>query len=426
MARIIVQEEGSSKTIELTEAAISFGRGPDNRVVLQDKSSSRRQFQIEKVEAGYKMVDLESRNGTRVNEAFVNQALLKPGDRIRVGRAVVVFEDDSGPSPAPVAPPPPAKAPTPSPAGAASPGSPGPEETSPDPESPRRMTRRHKTTGRMNKAHIERRKEESTIKVVVIIVGLIGVMVLGLIVASSVGGEPPERRRARQAFQRAKELKDEDPKEALKLLDKVPSSVKDIYDDAQKLAVEIRGDIPTGIAAGPDSAEKKEFDRIYDFCELNRQNPTKHARMAEMCNAFKAKYPNSRWMRNINEYLALAKKSVTASKASGVVSAERESKAHLQANEFGLALGKVNNALKEYKDDLDARERLVRLHDEIVDKARVHFKAEHAKATDLEKKGNLPAARKTYNELIIKMGDGTVDELNDFCLIARAARDALN
>ena len=168
MARVIVQDDGEKRTVELTEPILTFGRGPDNRVVLQDKSSSRRQFQIERTDQGYKMVDLESRNGTRVNESFVNQALLKPGDRIRVGKAIVTFEDKTA-QPPPISTGPGTSKVTIAATAAVS-AKPGPDETSPDPESPRRFTRRHKGSRGGGKGDKRRHSEENIIKVVCIVV----------------------------------------------------------------------------------------------------------------------------------------------------------------------------------------------------------------------------------------------------------------
>jgi pSer/pThr/pTyr-binding forkhead associated (FHA) protein len=81
--------------VDLTDTISVAGRAPENRIVIDDKQSSRRHFQIEKVDIGFKLVDLESRNGTRVNDRSVNQALLRPGDKIQIGKHVLTFEDPS-------------------------------------------------------------------------------------------------------------------------------------------------------------------------------------------------------------------------------------------------------------------------------------------------------------------------------------------
>src|SRR5579862_9701420 len=114
MARLVISDGSSSRTVEL-EAITVAGRAPENKIVIDDKQASRRHFQIDRVEFGFKLVDLESRNGTRVNDRSVNQALLRPGDRIQIGHHVLTFEDPNFREPpaevvARLGPPPPAAA----------------------------------------------------------------------------------------------------------------------------------------------------------------------------------------------------------------------------------------------------------------------------------------------------------------------------
>jgi pSer/pThr/pTyr-binding forkhead associated (FHA) protein len=87
--------------VDLTEASTVAGRAPENKIVIDDKQASRRHFSIDKIEYGFKLVDLESRNGTRVNDRQVNQMLLRPGDRIVIGKYALTFEDPSFKEPPP-------------------------------------------------------------------------------------------------------------------------------------------------------------------------------------------------------------------------------------------------------------------------------------------------------------------------------------
>ena len=77
MGRLLIRDDNGERTLELGDGSLSFGRAPENKVVLADKECSRRQFQVERIESGFKLVDLESRNGTRVNGKLVNQHLLR-------------------------------------------------------------------------------------------------------------------------------------------------------------------------------------------------------------------------------------------------------------------------------------------------------------------------------------------------------------
>ncbi|MDX1683000.1 MAG: ATPase, T2SS/T4P/T4SS family, partial [Phycisphaeraceae bacterium] len=67
--------------------AITIGRADDNRIVLTDDHLvSRHHCVIELREEGVRVRDLDSRNGTKVNETEVREAWLEPGDEIRVGK----------------------------------------------------------------------------------------------------------------------------------------------------------------------------------------------------------------------------------------------------------------------------------------------------------------------------------------------------
>ncbi|MBI3267425.1 MAG: FHA domain-containing protein [Planctomycetes bacterium] len=96
MARIRIDFQGSVREMDLTEDVTVFGRGEENSVVLDDKQCSRKHCHIEKCEGKYKLVDLESRNGTKVNGSFVNQRVLQNEDMVEVGTAKVTFLSEAG------------------------------------------------------------------------------------------------------------------------------------------------------------------------------------------------------------------------------------------------------------------------------------------------------------------------------------------
>jgi hypothetical protein len=97
MPRVRVKDGDREEVREILGRVMTFGRSPDNHVILTDRECSRHHFYIEKVEYGFKMVDLESRNGTKTNGQFRNQHLLQGGDLISIGRAEIRFEDDGPP-----------------------------------------------------------------------------------------------------------------------------------------------------------------------------------------------------------------------------------------------------------------------------------------------------------------------------------------
>ena len=93
MAKVFYKDEKGDQSFDLRGSISTFGRGSDNDCILRDRELSRQHFQIERGEFGFKVVDLESRNGTRVNDNFMNQHLLRPGDRVQVGKLVLTFQD---------------------------------------------------------------------------------------------------------------------------------------------------------------------------------------------------------------------------------------------------------------------------------------------------------------------------------------------
>lgn len=80
----IVTPQGTHK-LPLTDDAITIGRHPDNVLVLQDHEASRFHCVIEKVPEGYRVRDLDSRNGTKLNGQPMRAAIMLPGDHVTVG-----------------------------------------------------------------------------------------------------------------------------------------------------------------------------------------------------------------------------------------------------------------------------------------------------------------------------------------------------
>ena len=75
----------------LGDAAIDVGRGSAAGLVLDADSVSRKHARIERFGGGHKMVDLGSTNGTYVNGVRVKEQILKDGDRIGIGKALLKY-----------------------------------------------------------------------------------------------------------------------------------------------------------------------------------------------------------------------------------------------------------------------------------------------------------------------------------------------
>lgn len=86
------------KVFPLGETEVSIGRDPSNQVSLLDSLVSRRHCVIRKEPEGFRLVDLESRNNTFVSGVPVRERVLAPGDQIRVGNSILMFQRTAGDS----------------------------------------------------------------------------------------------------------------------------------------------------------------------------------------------------------------------------------------------------------------------------------------------------------------------------------------
>jgi Nif-specific regulatory protein len=77
----------------LTDEVVSVGRDAANTIMLNDLSASRRHCLIERDGEGYRVLDLDSHNGTFVNELPVKVRALEPGDWIKIGNSNFLYLD---------------------------------------------------------------------------------------------------------------------------------------------------------------------------------------------------------------------------------------------------------------------------------------------------------------------------------------------
>ena len=117
MARLRLCESpgGALRTVELPGGELVVGREDACQVVILERSISRRHARLVEAEAGWRVYDEGSGNGTFVNGHRVREARLRNGDEVRFGMVQGWFEDAPPPGeteplptpPAPSAGPPP-------------------------------------------------------------------------------------------------------------------------------------------------------------------------------------------------------------------------------------------------------------------------------------------------------------------------------
>ncbi len=88
-----IDVDGEGRRLNFDGRPITIGRHPDNVVPIDDDRASRFHCVIELGEEGCVVRDLDSRNGTKVNERVTRQAVLRSGDVVRIGKTRFRFVD---------------------------------------------------------------------------------------------------------------------------------------------------------------------------------------------------------------------------------------------------------------------------------------------------------------------------------------------
>lgn len=81
------------KEIPLVQPQMWIGRRPHNSIVIDNPAVSGEHARIILEEGGYSIEDMASTNGTFVNDKRVDRHPLQDGDRIRIGKHVLVYAD---------------------------------------------------------------------------------------------------------------------------------------------------------------------------------------------------------------------------------------------------------------------------------------------------------------------------------------------
>lgn len=352
MARILIREGGAERTVDLLDPVTTFGRAPENKVVLQDKELSRRHFQIEKTDQGYKLVDLESRNGTRVNDRIVNQSLLNSGDLVQVGKTVIQFVAEGAPPP-----PPAAKEPAPPPP--------------PLPEQPLReveQRRRGSATTSVDKirgvqrarAAAESRKEQQTLRIVGGIAGgFLGVIVLLVLVSMFTRtGEPPKT-----------------PPPQTKNSPEGPRKETPVTDDG-----------------------KEEAALFGEIVDLQRTIDVSHLRLVEKCDEYLKKFPDSKNAPEVRKIRTQAEARKEASGKTDLARIQRQVDEHFRAGRYIDALRLVNKTLED-RQMLRFKLELEALRDKVLAEADLYYKNEIKKGLDLRDANQRDEARAHFERL---------------------------
>ena len=96
---VILDGSVEERVIPLVDLEISFGRDPSNIVHFNDNSVSRYHCCIKPTSGGFRIYDLQSLNGTFINDVAFPERALNHGDRIRIGKSELLFLHKGSESP---------------------------------------------------------------------------------------------------------------------------------------------------------------------------------------------------------------------------------------------------------------------------------------------------------------------------------------
>ena len=402
MARLVISDGSSTRTVELTDASTVAGRAPENKIVIDDKQSSRRHFSIDKIEFGFKIVDLESRNGTRVNDRQVNQQLLRPGDKIQIGKHTLTFEDPNFKEPpadvaAKLAPPPSGPAPkvevaagnpplpvateAPRPAAAA----PAVAVAPPPVEDYRSRRNRSGHTTAVQKHHVQAQlqEEKKTLTMVAVGAGVFVFVILIMIFIPSGGGSTDAG--------------------TSKSGGKLPPSI------AEQLSAE---------------KEAHDMEELTGYYEKNKNTSTAYNEIIKKVDEFEKAHPRSPNGAKAREYRASAMNGIKTSRNAAFTEAERMAQEDFRKNDFGNGMKKVHELLLKYKTDADIYERLTKLKEQAIEDGKTYFKAKLTEAEAM-KFSRKDEAREAFQSLLKTFGSGLVPEYDAYCQICRVSLEGL-
>jgi general secretion pathway protein E len=93
MPYLEVKTPQGQKRLELGLNSVTVGRLPDNALVVADEKASRHHCVIEPMDGGFRVRDLGSSNGTRLNDKKIAVEFLDNGDVVKIGATELRFID---------------------------------------------------------------------------------------------------------------------------------------------------------------------------------------------------------------------------------------------------------------------------------------------------------------------------------------------
>jgi len=92
---ILIRKGASAESHQITKPAITIGRNPACDIVLSDRFVSREHARLLALEDGeHEILDLGGRQPLKVNDRIVSRQRLEDGDRIVLGKSILIFKKE--------------------------------------------------------------------------------------------------------------------------------------------------------------------------------------------------------------------------------------------------------------------------------------------------------------------------------------------
>jgi len=92
--RLEVLDSKGRRVVPVEQVPFSIGRSSENQLQLTDAQVSRHHAEVLRAGEEWRVRDCGSRFGTFVNDAKIEEAAIRPGDRIRIGQTELRVDDD--------------------------------------------------------------------------------------------------------------------------------------------------------------------------------------------------------------------------------------------------------------------------------------------------------------------------------------------
>jgi len=89
---VVVSGADQGKSVEIAKPRVTGGRSIISDLVVQDKAVSGTHFEVSARDDGYRLRDLNSRNGIFVGELRIREVFLRPGTVFRIGHTNIQFQ----------------------------------------------------------------------------------------------------------------------------------------------------------------------------------------------------------------------------------------------------------------------------------------------------------------------------------------------